>query len=191
MIKTSDTQLAEQLARNIKAVIFDGDGVIFSGQVLVGPNGESHKTRSHIDGQGISLLRSAGFKVALVTAENSPFADKFLEKMNGLPSVQSGAWEPMEMVKDVIGTDKVSAVGAWVERHKLSWDECAYMGDDIGDYAVMEHVAFRACPASAEEMIKSFSHFVAKREGGNGAVRDFCNFLLDVKGINEKTLSLR
>ena len=184
-------KLLLHLARNTKAVVFDGDGVIFTSQVFFGTGGEALKERSFIDGQGISLLRSAGIQVALVTAENSPFAKLFIEKMNSLSAVKSGKWKPMELVSDAIGQGKVDAVEKWITSHNLSWDECAYMGDDIGDYKVMEKVAFRACPAGAEEMIKSFSHFIAQRSGGQGAVRDLCNFILKAKDIDPLSLDLR
>src|SRR3989338_803733 len=190
MNKQSDT-LQVVLARNIKAVVFDGDGVIFTSQVFFDAAGEALKERSFIDGQGISLLRSAGVQVALITAEKSAFAEIFVAKMNSLPSVKSGMWQPMELVTDVIGQGKVDAVEKWIKSRNLSWDECAYMGDDIGDYKVMEKVAFRACPIGAEEAIKSFSHFVSTRAGGQGAVRDLCNFILKAKGIDQLSLDLR
>lgn len=191
MKNDSADELKEKLARNIKAVILDGDGVVFTSQVFFGTQGEVLKERSFIDGQGISLLRATGIQMALITAEKSAFADIFIAKMNGLPSVKSGTWQPMEIVTDTIGQDKVKATKAWLTKRNLSWDECAYMGDDIGDYAVMEKVSFRACPSVAEESIKSFSHFVAARPGGQGAVRDLCNFILKAKGIDPLSLDPR
>ena len=191
-MKTEKSEsLPEFLASKIKAVILDGDGVVFTSQVFFGTHGEVLKERSFIDGQGISLIRAAGIKVVLVTAEKSKFADVFVEKMNGLDSVKNGKWQPMEVITGVIGKDKVVAVEKWIEKHHLSWDECAYMGDDLGDYAVMEKVAFRACPNGAEKLIKEFSHFVAERDGGKGAIRDLCDFLLKAKGVDSLSLEFR
>lgn len=192
--KTGETgadEIRKKLARNVRAAIFDGDGVIFTSRVFLGNGGEALKERSFRDGQGISLLRAAGIQVALITAEKSTFAREFLEKMNSLPSVKEGTWPPMEMVAGVVGEGKVRAAEAWIAKHRLSWDECAYMGDDVGDYAVMERVGFRAAPSDAEASIRNFAHFVAGHPGGQGAVRDFCNFLLEAKGIDPTKLALQ
>jgi 3-deoxy-D-manno-octulosonate 8-phosphate phosphatase (KDO 8-P phosphatase) len=64
------------------------------------------------------------------------------------------------------------------------------MGDDVGDFQVMQKAGFKASPAQAESLVKNISDFVAPRQGGNGAVRDFCNFLLETRGIDPTTLNL-
>jgi len=77
-----NASLDERLAR-VKAVIFDGDGVLFTGRAFIHPErGELLKERSHIDGQGISLLRAAGVKVAFVSSETTGFLEILGKKMN-------------------------------------------------------------------------------------------------------------
>lgn len=185
---------AKKLAKNLKAVIFDADGVVFSGQVFmgVGPDGvykEMLKTRSHIDGQGISLLRSTGLRVAIVTAESS-FAQVLVDKLNNLPSAKSGAWVPIDIFTKQIGTEKTTVIGDWLAKNNISWSECAYMGDDVGDFSVMQKVGLPSAPVQAEDLVKDIALFVAERRGGDGAVRDLCNFILDAKGVDQKTLAL-
>lgn len=187
---------AEQIAKSIKAVVFDADGVIFSGQVLVGLGADNvyqevFKTRSHIDGQGISLLRAAGLKVAIVTAEKTGFVEALSTKLNNLPSVKSGAWQPIDIFTGQIAKDKVTTIESWLKGLGISWVECAYMGDDVGDFKVMKQVGLPASPAQAEVLIKNISMFVAERRGGDGAVRDFCNFILEAKGVDQTSLTLR
>lgn len=186
---------AKKIAKALKAVVFDADGVIFSGQVFigVGPDGvykEMLKARSHIDGQGTSLLRAAGLRLAIVTAESS-FAQVLTDKLNNLPSVKSGAWPPIDIFTKQVGADKTTVIGEWLVKNGISWSECAYMGDDVGDFHVMQKVGLPSAPVQAEALIKDVALFVAERRGGDGAVRDLCNFILEAKGIDQTTLEFR
>jgi len=65
------------------------------------------------------------------------------------------------------------------------------MGDDMEDYEIMQKAGLPAAPASAEQFIKNISLFVAKRDGGYGAIRDLANFILLAKGIDIHTLALK
>ena len=178
--------------RNIKAVVFDGDGVFFTGRVLVLPEkGEYLKERSHIDGQGISLLRAAGIHVALVSGEATGFLEAVGKKLNDLPSVRNGKWPPVAVFTGPQGKDKVAAAERWLGELGISWGECAAMGDDVSDYELLKKAGFAAVPRQAEEAVKKIAHYVAPREGGNGAIRDLCNFILEAKGIDVTTLALR
>lgn len=179
-------------AQAIKAVVFDGFGVFFSERVFVEPGrGEVLAERSHADGQGISFLRAAGILVGFASSEKTGFFETVGEKLNNLPSVKEGRWKPIELFTGDRAKDKVASVGAWLEQNSISWEECAYMGDDIGDYKIIQKVGFRGAPAQAEEIIKNLADYIAPRRGGDGAVRDFCNFILKAKGIDVTTLPLR
>lgn len=188
-------------AKNIKAVVLDGDGVIFPSQVIMGINEDgsykvAHQRRDHKDGQGMSLVRAVeGIVFAFITAETNGFATALAGKLNKLPSVRSDAnpkgWAPIDVFAGPIGKDKVGTIGNWLKEKGISWGECAYMGDDIGDYEIMGMVGLPATPADAEELVKGRALFVAARKGGEGAIRDLCNFILDAKGVDPSTLSLR
>lgn len=184
-------ELKEKL-KNIKAVVFDGDGVFFSGRVFVSPEkGEALKERSHVDGQGISLLRDIGIRIAIVSGEKTGFVEQIGEKLNSLPSVKSGEWPKVGIFTGHLGGGKVGTTEEWLKEIGVDWKECAAMGDDIGDYDLLKKVGFAAAPGQAEEVIKNIADFVAKREGGNGAIRDFCNLILEAKGIDINNLKLR
>lgn len=183
-------------ALNVKAVVFDGDGVIFPSQtnIRVGENGNYEvmfQRRSHVDGQGISLLRAAGIRIAFITAESDGFIGAVTLKLNALESVKKGMWPLVDSFTGPIGKDKVKAIGDWLSHLGFSWEECAYMGDDIGDWEIMKKVGLPTAPAKAEKIIKEIALFIAEREGGNGAVRDLCDFILNAKEIDPRTLSLR
>ncbi len=182
----------EEKLKKIKAVVFDGDGVFFTGRVFVSSEkGEVLKERSHADGQGISFLRAAGLKVALISGEITGFLEKIGEKLNSLPSVKEGKWPPMGIFTGLQGDKKVEAVDKWLKESGIKWEECAAMGDDMADYQLLKMVGVAAAPAQAETVIKNIVDFVAPRKGGNGAIRDFCNLILKAKGIDPISLTLR
>ncbi|MBI2055486.1 MAG: HAD hydrolase family protein [Candidatus Sungbacteria bacterium] len=179
-------------AEKIKAVALDGDGVFFTGRAFIHPeHGEYLKERSHIDGQGISLLRACGLRVALVSGEATGFLEAAGKKLNALPSVRDGRWPPVAVFTGPQGKDKVVAIGRWLEELGVSWKECAAMGDDVSDFELLKKAGFAAVPRQAEEIVKKIAHYATPREGGNGAIRDLCNLILEAKGIDETTLEFR
>lgn len=186
-----EAELKEKL-KKIKAVVFDGDGVFFSGQVFVSPEkGEALKERSHVDGQGISLLRGIGLRVAIISGEKTGFLERIGEKLNSLPSVKNGDWPAMGIFTGHQGGQKVDIIGNWLKEIGADWSECAAMGDDLADLELLLKVGVAAAPAQAETVIKEITDFIAPREGGNGAIRDLCNLILEAKGIDVRDLKLR
>ena len=177
--------------KDIKAVVFDGDGVFFTGRVFVGSTGESLKERSYVDGQGVSLLRASGIRIAFVTNEKSGFLENVVDKLNNLPSCKDGRFEVVSIFTNFIGKGKVEVIEGWLEEIGVSWAECAYMGDDLGDYEILKKVGLKTAPAQAEEVIKKICDYVTERVGGDGAIRDVANLILDAKGIDPTTLSLK
>lgn len=186
-----DKNLKEKL-KKIKAVVFDSDGVFFPGRVFIDPEkGEVLKERSHIDGQGISLLRASGIKIALVSGEKTGFVERAGEKLNSFPSVESGKWSKIGIFIGFQSEQKVEIVEDWLKKIDAQWEECVAMGDDLSDYQLLKKVGVAAAPAQAETVIKEIVDFIAPREGGNGAIRDLCNLILEAKGIDQRSLKLR
>lgn len=183
-----------EIAKNIKALVLDGDGVVFTGHVLEGADGPIGKMRSHADGQGISLLRAAGVVVACVTGEsgqNASFLERLVGKWNSLPSVAEGRWKPIALFTGVERTKKTEVVKEWLAAHGISLEECAAMGDDMTDYDILGAVGLPAAPLQAEKIIKKRVRFIAPRRGGDGAIRDLADLILEAKGIDISSLSLR
>lgn len=180
-------------AKKIKAVAFDLDGVIFTGRVMVNPDGVRLQERSRVDGLGVSLLRGAGLRIAFISSGSTAFLKMLEKQQNNMPSSKSGDWAPVVALggKKAQAKDKVTLGEGWLKEIGISWEECAYMGDDLSDYYIMQKAGLAGAPAQAEEVIKDIAHYVAPREGGNGAVRDFANLILNAQGVDITTLALK
>lgn len=166
--------------KKIKAVVFDVDGVIFTGRVFMHPKtGEMLKERSYIDGHGLSLLMEIGIKIAFVTSEKTGFSQVVCDKLNSSPPADNNKWSKIDLFLGA--KNKVKVAENWLEKNKISWEECAAMGDDIIDYQLLKKAYIAVVPAQAEKAIKNIADYVTEREGGNGAIRDFCNLILDAR----------
>lgn len=189
-MKLSEQELFER-AKKIKALALDSDGVLFTGRVFVdSEKGEVLKERSLVDGVGISLLRAAGIRIVFISAQKTGFLETVVNKLNNLSYVREGKWEPIDVYAGKTHGDKVSSLEEWLGKVGIDWSECAYMGDDISDYLVLQKVGLAASPAQAEERIKEIVHFVAARAGGKGAIRDFAEMILSAKGIDVLRLDI-
>jgi 3-deoxy-D-manno-octulosonate 8-phosphate phosphatase (KDO 8-P phosphatase) len=132
---------------------------------LVGPNGEEWKRFSFIDVMGVSLARKAGLRIVLISGEASPLVDRFATKM-GITDVVKGC------------KDKAAALQKLAQGHEIPLESVAFMGDDVNDLGALKICGLPACPATAHPEILAVARFVAKRPGGNGAVRELVDHLL-------------
>jgi YrbI family 3-deoxy-D-manno-octulosonate 8-phosphate phosphatase len=140
--------------------------------------------RSHHDGQGINLLRAAGIKVAFITSESNGFLEKFADKLNNSVSVKSGKFDPITVFSGTLGENRELSIGKWLEDMGFSFNDCAYMGDDIGDYLIMKKVFFPVAPKSANKIVKDLSIINIENDGGSGAIREFVDFVLLAKDVD-------
>jgi len=181
------------IARRIKVFFCDSDGVMFPKTVFMGAPYRA-KYRSYYDGQGVSLLRAVGIRVVFITNEKGASADAIretVEKFNSLPSSKpqnEDGWEPVVLYEGRGGTKKLETAQEFLVEHNFTLAESAYMGDDLVDVPLLQAVALSAAPAQAEKAIRDFVLFVAEREGGAGAIRDFANMVLEARGVNPFTL---
>ncbi len=186
------TPEAVTLARSIRAVVFDSDGVLTDNTESVGfGSNVIVKKRSHYDGQGISLMRAIGLHIAIITGETGPGAaliEHLAQRWNSLPSTKSDSnlkgWEPIALYTGCRDHQKRIALNEWLTQIGVTHEQCAVMGDDLVDVPMLNAVSLRAAPASAEAVIQKMVNFQSARTGGNGAVRDFANFILESRGLN-------
>lgn len=156
---------AHTRAARIKLVAFDIDGVMTDGGLHYTDDGGELKTFNVHDGLGLKLMQRAGFALAIVTGRNSGVVAARAADL-GIEHVFQGV------------TDKAATVAALLDRLGLSWEECAFMGDDLIDLAVMGRCGLAIAPANARTIVKERAHLLTEAGGGRGAVREAIEFIL-------------
>jgi 3-deoxy-D-manno-octulosonate 8-phosphate phosphatase (KDO 8-P phosphatase) len=163
--------------KKLKAIALDVDGVLTDGGVWWGPDGEEWKRFSFIDIMGVSLARKSGVRVALISGEDSPLVDRFAAKM-GITDVEKNC------------KDKAQALRSLAERHGLALSEICFMGDDVNDLGAMDLAGLAAAPAGAVRAVLDKASFIASRDGGNGAVRELVDAILQAKETDAKAMEV-
>lgn len=155
---------------DITTLIFDFDGVLSDGKVLVMPDGEQLRMSNVRDGYAIQLAIKKGLNIAIISGGRSVSMQKRFEALN--------------VVDVFLGVDnKFNKFEEYLKSKNVTTDEVLYMGDDIPDYHVMKASALATCPADAAEEIKAIAHYISKYNGGEGCVRDIIEQVLKVKGL--------
>lgn len=153
----------------IRLLVLDVDGVLTNGTILIDDDGRQSR-RFHIqDGLGVTLWRSVGRQVAILTSKRSA-AVEARARMLGIDLIEQGA------------EDKLPGLDRLVSRAGVSLDETAYTGDDLLDVAVMRRVGYPIAVANAVEEVKEIAAYVTSRNGGEGAVREAIEHLLKRDG---------
>ena len=148
----------------IKLVIFDVDGVFTDGSVYVDEQGGEILKFSRVDGKGIELLQEAGFKIAVITSEETSAVIERMKKLN-IQLVHTGV------------KNKQAVYESLKEDLDLKDEAIAYCGDDVGDLLPLKKAGFSACPENAILSIKQECDYVSSFRGGSGFVRDICDLL--------------
>ena len=167
---------AWERAGKVKLLVLDVDGVLTNGQVWIGADGkESLKAFDIQDGLGIKLLEQCGIPTAIITGRNSKMVLARCEEL-GIKHVHMGV------------ENKALAFEQVVKTLGLNLADCAVMGDDWPDLAMMKNAGMRVCPAQAHEAVKEFAHLVTTHTGGNSAVRELCDLILKSQNRYEELL---
>lgn len=161
-----------QKAAKIKLVITDSDGVLTDTGVYYSSEGEVMKRFSIRDGMGVERLRNvAKIETAIITGELSGSVKKRAEKLS-ITELHLGIKNKMETFKEIC------------IKLKLKPGQVAYIGDDTNDLEVMKAVGLTACPADAISFVKKIADYVCKEKGGQGAFREFAEFIISSQKKN-------
>jgi 3-deoxy-D-manno-octulosonate 8-phosphate phosphatase (KDO 8-P phosphatase) len=166
------SQEARARARAIRLVLADCDGVLTDTGVYYGDGGELMKRFSIRDGMGVERLRNAGIESGIISGERSPSISRRAEKL-GLQHVLLGV------------NDKRAAVEALCTTTGLRLAELAFIGDDVNDVQLLEAVGvcgLTAAPQDALPEVVARVHYRCRVPGGQGALRDFADWLLALRG---------
>ena len=161
------------IANKIKLVAFDVDGVMTDGGLIFDEDGIEYKKFNAKDGLGVVMLSRSGIIPAIITARtNGTVVHR--AKILGITELFQGQ------------KNKALALEEIVEKFKLSYDEIAYMGDDLPDVCILEKIGLPSCPADAVDEVVEICKFVSTKGGGKGAVRELCDFILKSKSVDLK-----
>jgi len=159
----------KELLNHITTFIFDVDGVLTNGKILITKTGEMLREMDTKDGYALKCALQKGYRVAIITGgTNEGVRERF--KALGIYDIYLGAHRKIEAYTDLL------------DSYQMDPKTILYMGDDLPDLAVMELVGVAACPQDAVPEIKNISNYISHRNGGTGCVRDVIEQVLRVQG---------
>jgi 3-deoxy-D-manno-octulosonate 8-phosphate phosphatase (KDO 8-P phosphatase) len=155
--------------QQITTFVFDVDGVMTDGAVLVMPNGLMARAMNIKDGYALQLAIKRGYKVLVISGGDSPEVKERLAKL-GVTQV----WMKAHHKKQILDQ--------YLSEHNIPATEILYMGDDIPDLEVMRSVGLPCCPADAATEIREAAQYISPLNGGKGCVRDVIEKVLKLNG---------
>ncbi len=144
---------------NIKAFVFDVDGVLSGGEILINEKGELLRSTNTKDGFALQFAIRQGFPVGIITGGNSEGVRTRFENL-GVSHIYMRS------------KNKIADLHDFIEKTGVKAEEILYMGDDIPDFEVMQTVGMPTCPKDAVPQIKAVSRYISEQKGGQGCVRD-------------------
>lgn len=164
MLSGEDTNI-RAIARDLKVVAFDFDGVFTDNAVWILEDGRELVRCSRSDGLGLARLRAAGLSLVVVSTETNPVVKARCAKLK-IDCLQAQE-------------DKVAALGGFCSAAGTGLSRAAFVGNDINDLAVLQAVALPIVVADAHPSVRGFARLVTSRPGGHGAVREICDALAE------------
>ena len=168
------SEIAERAAR-IKLILFDVDGVLTDGTLLLHADGSESKRYDIKDGTGIVLAQRAGVRVGFLSARMSAATQQRATQL-GVTLVHQGIASKLETYEQI------------ADELLLEDEDIAYMGDDIVDLAVLTRVGLAAAPADAVDEVRARVHWVSRFRGGRGAARELVELILRAQKLWEPLL---
>lgn len=155
--------------KQIKLVIFDVDGVLTDGSIIIGDDGEEYKAFHSRDGHGMKLLQYTGVDIAIITGRTSKVVEYRMQSL-GINYVYQGQ------------KVKLPAFEELLKMLKLKPEQCAYVGDDWVDLSIMSRVGLAIAVQDAAALVKKHAHWITPSKGGKGAARDVCELIMEGQG---------
>lgn len=170
LLNNNDNQALREKAKKIKLLIFDIDGVLTDGSLFFDNQGQEYKAFNSKDGHGIRLLLDNGVNVAIITGRKSELV---MHRANNLKIPPEYIYQGFR--------DKVPAFYELLEKTKLDKENIAFIGDDVIDLPIMSQVGLSIAVADAHWFVKENSDLICTINGGRGAGREACEFILDAQ----------
>ena len=158
-----------ELFEPVKVFVFDIDGVLTDGTLLVLNDGQQARTMNIKDGYALQLAIKKGYRIVVISGGTDEAVKQRLNKL-GITDVFLKADKKKEIMS------------AYAAEHQLNWDEVLFMGDDMPDLIPMQLVGLPCCPADAVPEIKQLSKYMSPLGGGKGCARDVIEKVLKLNG---------
>jgi 3-deoxy-D-manno-octulosonate 8-phosphate phosphatase (KDO 8-P phosphatase) len=152
-------------AKRVRLLLFDVDGVMTDGKILLHADGTESKQFDIRDGTAIVLAQRAGLTTGLLSARQSAATAERAVQLR-IPIVRQSAGDKREALREILAAENATE------------GEVAYMGDDLLDIPVLARVGLACCPADAAPEVRARVHWTSTRRGGDGAVRELVELVL-------------
>jgi 3-deoxy-D-manno-octulosonate 8-phosphate phosphatase (KDO 8-P phosphatase) len=156
-------------AAQIKLLIFDVDGVLTDGRLILGDDGQEYKAFHSRDGHGMKLLQQSGVEIAVITGRRSQVVAHRMANL-GIQHVYQGQEHKLTAFEHILRELGIQA------------QETAYVGDDVIDLPVLLRVGFAVAVADAHPLVRQHAHWQTPHGGGRGAARDVCELIMEAQG---------
>jgi 3-deoxy-D-manno-octulosonate 8-phosphate phosphatase (KDO 8-P phosphatase) len=155
--------------QKIRLFVFDVDGVLTDGTVLLVENGLQARKMNVKDGLALQMAKKQGYKVIIVSgASSEPVINRF--NYLGIDEVHVGI------------KDKQKFMQLYLQQNNHSWEETLFMGDDLPDLALLQNAGLACCPADAAQELHECCQYISHLKGGEGCVRDVIEKVLKLNG---------
>ena len=163
------TETLSNKAGRVRLLVVDVDGVLTDGGLYFDNRGEEWKRFHSLDGHGLRMLLEAGIEVGVITGRQSGIVDRRMADL-GVPHVYQGRRDKRPAFAELLAATGVDA------------DEAAYVGDDLADLPIMRRVGLAVAVQNAHGFVKQHCDWVTSAAGGQGAVREVTDFILQSQG---------
>ncbi len=169
------THISEKLKR-IRLVIFDVDGVLTDGSLIMGDDGQEYKAFNAKDGHGMRMLQDSGVEIGIISARKSRVVAHRMQNL-GIKHVYQGQ------------RDKLQAFADLKKRLQLESDQIAYVGDDLLDLCIMREVGLAIAVQDASKAVVEQADWQTTAPGGKGAAREVCEKIMQAHNTLDDILA--
>ena len=163
-----DLEVLMKKAEKVRFLLLDVDGIMTDGKIFLDGQGNEFKSFHIHDGHGIYLLRKSGIEVGIISGRNSKAVEYRARELN-IREVHQSAIDKVKIYEDIKA------------KYNLDDEYVAFMGDDLIDLPLLHRVGFSITAADAVDAVKDVVDMITKKNGGEGAVREAIDFILNTK----------
>ena len=161
--------------KDIKILVLDVDGTLTDGKIYVDDKDNSFKAFNVKDGFALVNWLKLGGEVAILTGKKSNIVEKRAKEL-GIKYIIQGSKNKKQDLKNLL------------KELNITFENVAYMGDDLNDLGIMKSVGFSACPKDSVQEVLEITNFISSKNGGDGAVREFLEHIMKKNGMWKKIL---